>query len=136
MEKKYNEDINNIPIPEGFEERLSMKIDEWERAEKEQVAGIEKQSAIWQSHIRRWMVAAMIVAAIGGVSVWLLNKYDMSSAESNKLMAQNISEKDLKIANDALIMFSENLNIGLGELEKVEEGVDIMNETLENLNKK
>ena len=30
MEKLNFEELNKIPIPEGFEEELSMKIDEWE----------------------------------------------------------------------------------------------------------
>ena len=37
MDELKIDELEKIPIPEGLEERLSMKIDEWEQAEKEEV---------------------------------------------------------------------------------------------------
>ena len=38
--------LEQIPIPEGLEERLSAKIDEWEQEEKQQKA--EELGTAWQ----------------------------------------------------------------------------------------
>lgn len=124
------EDLNSIPIPEGFEERLSKKIDEWERNSERLET---RRNTPRFNPVRKWLVAAVMVAAVGGLSFWLINM-DKSSTESNQMIAQHVSEKDLMIANDALILVSKSMNQGLEELGKVEEGVDIMNESLEILN--
>ena len=38
MDELNFEELERIPIPEGLEERLSAKIDEWEKEEQKQKA--------------------------------------------------------------------------------------------------
>ena len=57
--------LEQIPIPEGLEERLSAKIDKWEQREK------KAQHRIRRSRALRYMAAAACVALVVGVGLHL-----------------------------------------------------------------
>ena len=103
--------LEQIPIPEGLEERLSAKIDEWEREEKNTTRRIPLAS------ILRYTAAAACVALVFGVGYHLLHQDEYTNlAEQdtyqNPIQAQQEAER-------ALNMLAMNLNKGMGHLEKV-----------------
>ena len=103
--------LEQIPIPEGLEERLSAKIDEWEREEKKTTRRIPLAS------ILRYTAAAACVALVFGVGYHLLHQDEYTNlAEQdtyqNPIQAQQEAER-------ALNMLAMNLNKGMGHLEKV-----------------
>ena len=103
--------LEQIPIPEGLEERLSAKIDEWEREEKNTTHRIPLAS------ILRYTAAAACVALVFGVGYHLLHQDEYTNlAEQdtyqNPIQAQQEAER-------ALNMLAMNLNKGMGYLEKV-----------------
>ena len=54
--------LKQIPIPEGLEERLSAKIDEWEQEERKQKA---QRRRLLPSVVRYTAVAASVALVIG-----------------------------------------------------------------------
>ena len=95
-------ELENIQIPEGLEERLSMKIDEWERAEK------RRSARQWRTVIS---VAATLVL-IAGIGWTFLRP------------SENLGEKDTysdpqqayEEASKALELLAVNLNKGFETL--------------------
>ena len=99
--------LEQIPIPEGLEERLSAKIDEWEREEKKPRRRIS---------VLRYVAAAACFALVFGVGFHLLNQ----NIETN-LAEQDTYQDPVKAqqeAERALNMLAMNLNKGMGHLEK------------------
>lgn len=99
--------LEQIPIPEGLEERLSAKIDEWEREEKKPRRRIS---------VLRYVAAAACFALVFGVGYHLMNKN-----ENTNLAEQDTYHDPVKAqqeAERALNMLAMNLNKGMGHLEK------------------
>ena len=72
MEGLNWKELEQIPIPEGLEERLSAKIDEWEESEKRKVKS-EKLKYLFPSYLKVTAIAAS-VALVFGVGLWLPNR--------------------------------------------------------------
>ena len=102
--------LEQIPIPEGLEERLSAKIDEWEREEQK-----AKQHTLIPRVLRYTAVAASF-ALIFGVGYHLLNHDNRSNlAEQDTYQDPMLAQQE---AERALNLLAYNLNKGMGHLEK------------------
>ena len=104
--------LEQIPIPEGLEERLSAKIDEWEKEEKQQKA----QRRTLLPRALRYTAVAASIALVFGVGYHLLNQ------DNNEMMAEQDTYQDpvkaQQEAERALTLLAVNLNKGMGHLEK------------------
>ena len=106
--------LEQIPIPDGLEERLSAKIDEWEQEEKQQKA--QRRSIL--PKVLRYTAAAASVVLVVGVGIHLLNQ--------NRNVNMNLAQQDTyqdpvrarQEADRALNLLAYNLNKGMGQLEK------------------
>ena len=102
--------LEQIPIPEGLEERLSAKIDEWEREEQK-----AKQHTLIPRVLRYTAVAASF-ALVFGVGYHLLNHDNRSNlAEQDTYQDPVLAQQE---AERALNLLAYNLNKGMGHLEK------------------
>ena len=102
--------LEQIPIPEGLEERLSAKIDEWEREEQK-----AKQHTLIPRVLRYTAVAASF-ALVFGVGYHLLNHDNRSNlAELDTYQDPMLAQQE---AERALNLLAYNLNKGMGHLEK------------------
>jgi hypothetical protein len=107
MDEPNLKTLEQIPIPEGLEERLSAKIDEWEREEKKPRRRIS---------VLHYVAAAACFALVFGVGYHLMNKN-----ENTNLAEQDTYHDPVKAqqeAERALNMLAMNLNKGMGHLEK------------------
>ena len=104
--------LEQIPIPDGLEERLSAKIDEWEKEEKKQK---EKRRSLFPKTLRYTAAAASVVLVIGvGIHLLSQDKYmDMAEQDTYQDPMQAKME-----AERALNLLAMNLNKGMGHLEK------------------
>ena len=104
--------LEQIPIPEGLEERLSAKIDEWEKEEKQQKA----QRRTLLPRALRYTAVAASIALVFSVGYHLLNqdKY-MNLAEQDTYQDPLLAQQE---AERALTLLAVNLNKGMGHLEK------------------
>ena len=99
--------LEQIPILEGLEERLSAKIDEWEREEKKPSRRIS---------VLRYVAAAACFALVFGVGYHLMNKNENTNlAEQDTYQDPGKAQQE---AERALNMLAMNLNKGMGHLEK------------------
>ena len=109
--------LEQIPIPEGLEERLSKKIDEWEA--KPTTPSIPPRGEASNTPPRgRWrgVAAAACFALVFGVGYHLMNQ-----EENTNLAEQDTYQDPVKAqqeAERALNMLAMNLNKGMGHLEK------------------
>ena len=103
--------LEQIPIPEGLEERLSAKIDEWEREEKKTTRRIPLAS------ILRYTAAAACVALVFGVGYHLLHQDEYTNLAEQDTYQDPVQAQ--QEAERALNMLAMNLNKGMGHLEKV-----------------
>ena len=109
--------LEQIPIPEGLEERLSAKIDEWEA--KPTTPSIPPRGEASNTPLRRswrWVAAAACFALVFGVGYHLINQ-----EENTNLAEQDTYQDPVKAqqeAERALNMLAMNLNKGMGHLEK------------------
>ena len=107
--------LEQIPIPEGLEERLSAKIDEWETHPQPLPKGGETLASPLRRGIR-YVAAAACFALVFGVGYHLMNKN-----ENTNLAEQDTYQDPVKAqqeAERALNMLAMNLNKGMGHLEK------------------
>lgn len=104
--------LEQIPIPEGLEERLSAKIDEWEKEEKQQKA---KHRLLFPKALRYTAAAASVVLVVGvGIHLLSQDKY-MDLAEQDTYQDPMQAKME---AERALNLLAMNLNKGMGHLEK------------------
>jgi len=108
--------LEQIPIPDGLEERLSKKIDEWEA--KPTTPSIPPRGEASNTPPRgRWRgVAAACFALVFGVGYHLMNQ-----EENTNLAEQDTYQDPVKAqqeAERALNMLAMNLNKGMGHLER------------------
>ena len=110
MDKLNLEELERIPIPEGLEERLSKKIDEWEQNEKQTTRHFLLPRAM------RYTAIAASFALVFGVGIhYLQNEEPMNLAEQDTYKDPVKAQQE---AERALNMLAVNLNKGLGHLEK------------------
>ena len=109
--------LEQIPIPEGLEERLSAQIDEWEP--QPTTPSIPPRGEASHTPLRRrWRggAAAACFALVFGVGYHLMNQ-----EENTNLAEQDTYQDPVKAqqeAERALNMLAMNLNKGMGHLEK------------------
>ena len=112
LNKDILKDLENIEIPEGLEERLSMKIDQWEMQEKKVVPMIPKKV----SRIMTYISAAACFVLLFGVGVTYLNADKSSIKEKDDTYDDPVVAQ--KEAERALALLAYNLNKGVGQMEK------------------
>ena len=116
--------LEQIPIPEGLEERLSAKIDEWEKEEKQQEA---KHRSLFPKALRYTAAAASVVLVVGvGIHLLSQDKY-MDLAEQDTYQDPMQAKME---AERALNLLAMNLNKGMGHLEKAKALSDKTKQTL------
>lgn len=107
--------LEQIPIPEGLEERLSAKIDEWE-AHSQPLPKRGKSVASPLRRVVRYVAVAACFALVFGVGFHLMNQ-----DENTNLAEQDTYQDPVKAqqeAERALNTLAMNLNKGMGHLEK------------------
>jgi hypothetical protein len=102
--------LEQIPIPEGLEERLSKKIDEWEREEKQTARHIILPRAL------RYTAVAASIALVFGVGFHYLRQNEpVNLAEQDTYQDPVKAQQE---AERALNLLAINLNKGMGHLER------------------
>ncbi|MCQ2076311.1 MAG: hypothetical protein MJZ20_04640 [Bacteroidaceae bacterium] len=102
METTDMKELENIQIPKGLEDRLSMKIDEWERNEKRRSA-------------RQWRTVISVAASlllIAGIGWTFLRPSENLGTKDTYSDPQQAYEE----ANKALELLAVNLNKGFEAL--------------------
>ena len=110
MDELDYKSLEQIPIPEGLEGRLSAKIDEWEQEEQK----AQRRRSLTRT--LRYIAAAACVVLVIGVGFHLLYQ-----DETMVLAEQNTYQDPVKAqqeAERALTLLAVNLNKGMGHLEK------------------
>ena len=116
--------LEQIPIPEGLEARLSAKIDEWEQEEKQQKA----QHRVLLPKALRYTAIAASFALVFGVGYHLLSEDSiMNLAEQDTYQDPALAQQE---AERALNLLAYNLNKGMGHLEKAKSLSDKTEKTL------
>ena len=104
-------ELEQIPIPEGLEERLEAKIDEWERAEEQ-----KKAKRLMFPKPMRYAAIAACIALVFGVGYYFLSQEDpVNLAEQDTYQDPMLAQQE---AERALNLLAYNLNKGMGQLEK------------------
>ena len=116
--------LEQIPIPEGLEERLSAKIDEWEKEEKQQKA---KHRPLFPKPLRYTAAAASVVLVVG-IGIQLLNQEKYQNLAEQDTYQDPMQAK--MEAERALNLLAMNLNKGMGHLEKAKALSDKTEQTL------
>lgn len=115
--------LEQIPIPEGLEERLSKKIDEWEAHPQPLPKGGETSNTPPRGRWRGVAVAACL-ALVFGLGVHYLQREELPSSREGQGVAfaeQDTYQDPVKAqqeAERALNMLAANLNKGMGHLER------------------
>ena len=110
--------LEQIPIPEGLENRLSAKIDEWEAQQPlpQPLPREGSSKSLPLGRLVRYVAAAACFALVIGVGYHLMNQ-----EENTNLAEQDTYQDPVKAqqeAERALNMLAMNLNKGMGHLEK------------------
>ena len=116
--------LERIPIPEGLEERLSAKIDEWEQEKRK----LKAQRRRLQPNALRYTAIAASIALVFGIGYHYL-RHD----EPVNLAEQDTYQDPVKAqqeAERALNLLAANLNKGMGHLEKAKALSDKAENTL------
>jgi len=104
-------ELEQIPIPEGLEERLEAKIDEWERAEEQ-----TKAKRLMFPKAMRYGAIAACVALVFGVGYYFLSHEEpVDLAEQDTYQDPVVAQQE---AQKALNLLAYNLNKGMGQMEK------------------
>lgn len=107
-------ELEQIPIPEGLEERLEKKIDEWEESEK-QKAKSEKSKYLLPSYLKVTAIAASVALIFGVGFYFLSHEEPVNLAEQDTYQDPVNAQQE---AEKALNLLAYNLNKGMGQLEK------------------
>ena len=124
MDELNDKALEQIPIPEGLEERLSAKSDEWEQEERNQK--VQRRRLL--PSVLRYTAVAASVALVFGVGYHYLQK-----DEPVNLAEQDTYQDPVKAqqeAERALNLLAANLNKGMGHLEKAKALSDKAEKTL------
>ncbi len=122
MEKLNFEELNKIPIPEGFEEELSMKIDEWEaeRNAKAKAANPKPRKS------RIIYMAAGIAASIAIIIAVGFNYLNNSTPQADQDTYDDPAIARAE-AEKAVELLARNLNHGMTQYEKVNKACKMLN---------
>lgn len=112
MDELNLEELERIPIPEGLEERLSAKIDEWETSALSQGEG-ERKRISFRPRILQYAAVAACIAIVFG---WGYQKFEQNPAEQDTYQDPVLAKQE---AERALTLLAMNLNKGMEHLEKV-----------------
>ena len=137
MEGLNWKELEQIPIPEGLEERLSAKIDEWEKETLSPTLprngeGDHPESLSLRSKpngsphhggdVRRterlfsWLAIAASIVLVFGVGYYFLSHEEpVNLAEQDTYQDPVVAQQE---AEKALNLLAYNLNNGMGQLEK------------------
>ena len=137
MEGLNWKELEQIPIPEGLEERLSAKIDEWEKETLSPTLprngeGDHPESLSLRSKpngsphhggdVRRterlfsWLAIAASIVLVFGVGYYFLSHEEpVNLAEQDTYQDPVVAQQE---AEKALNLLAYNLNKGMGQLEK------------------
>ena len=116
------ETLERIPIPEGLEERLSAKIDEWEKEEKK-----AKRRVLRPTFLRYTAVAASIALVFGVGLHYFQQEEPINYAEQDTYQDPVLAQQE---AERALNLLAANLNKGMGHLERAKALSDKAENTL------
>ena len=116
--------LEQIPIPEGLEERLSAKIDEWEQEETRQKA---QRRRLLPRSLRYTAIAASIALIFGMGYHYLQQDEPVNLAEQDTYQDPILAQQE---AERALNLLAANLNKGMGHLEKAKALSDKAENTL------
>ena len=123
MDKLNWKELDQISIPEGLEDRLSAKIDEWERNEKQTKA----HRLTLPKAVRYTSIAASIVLVFGLGFYFLHHQEAANLAEQDTYHDPAVAQLE---AERALNLLAANLNKGMGQLEKAKAISDRTEQTL------
>ena len=121
-------ELEQIPIPEGLEERLEAKIDEWEESEKRKVKS-EKLKYLFPSYLKVTAIAASVALVFGVGYYFLSHEESVNLAEQDTYQDPVVAQHE---AQKALNLLAYNLNKGMGQLEKAKAISDRTEMTLNN----
>ena len=124
MDELNDKTLKQIPIPEGLEERLSAKIDEWEQEERKQRA---QRRRLLPSVVRYTAVAASVALVIGVGYHYLRLDEPVNLAEQDTYQDPVLAQQE---AERALNLLAANLNKGMAHLEKAKALSDKAENTL------
>ena len=116
--------LEQIPIPEGLEERLSAKIDEWEQEETKQKAQYRR---LLPRSLRYTAIAASVALVFGVGFHYLRQDEPVNLAEQDTYQDPVLAQQE---AERALNLLAANLNKGMGHLEKAKALSDKAENTL------
>ena len=116
MEEFDYKELQNIPIPEGLEERLSNKIDEWEVEEHRNLV-VAKRGKI-QKNWKRISGIAASVAIMIGLGAFLFNQNATPNGHTDTYSDPEIAYAE---AENALNLLAANLNKGMDQIDLVSE---------------
>ena len=123
MDKLNWKELDQIPIPEGLEDRLSAQIDEWEQNEKQTKA----RRLTLPKAVRYTSIAASIVLVFGLGFYFLHHQETVNLAEQDTYHNPAVAQLE---AERALNLLAANLNKGMGQLEKAKAISDRTEQTL------
>lgn len=106
MEELNIHDLERIPIPEGLEERLSAKIDEWAREETARKNRMRANMRIAVS------MAASVFLAAGIAFLLYTSKSKPADTYSDPQMAYATAEK-------ALLLLQQNMEKGMAQYDEM-----------------
>ena len=112
MDELNDKTLEQIPIPEGLEERLSAKIDEWEKEETKQKA---QRRRLLPRSLRYTAIAASVALVFGVGFHYLRQDEPVNLAEQDTYQDPVLAQQE---AERALNLLAANLNKGMGHLEK------------------
>ena len=122
MDELNMKELERISIPKGLEERLSKKIDEWEKEEKRTARHIRLPRAL------RYTAIAATFALIAGVGFhWYNRDQYVNPAEQDTYQDPVLAQQE---AERALNLLALNLNKGMQQLEKAKALSDKTERTL------
>ena len=123
MDELNYETLERIPIPEGLEERLSAKIDEWELEENRQKT---HQRRLVPRALRYAAVAASIALVFGMGFHLMRQDKETNLGEQDTYQDPMLAQQE---AERALNLLAYHLNKGMGHLEKAKALSDKTEET-------
>jgi hypothetical protein len=131
MDELNWKELEQIPIPEGLEERLSAKIDEWEktlplpslqgggRISAKEKTGRSGKNSLPVGRVRGgsvWLAIAASIVLVFGVGYYFLSHEEpVNLAEQDTYQDPVVAQQE---AERALNLLAYNLNKGMGQLEK------------------
>ena len=118
MEQIDIKELNKIPIPDGLEERLSAKIDEWER--EEQLNTGSEQTAARQRYKRfrptGWVAIAASLIITCGVSIAFYEQSQTSASRTDTFQDPQLAYQE---AEKAITLIAQTINSGMNHYEEV-----------------